>query len=157
MSSPAQSHYLNQCWLLMGEVLWQLPSQHVPKLLACIMWLKIIYFKNYCHISQGPIQLDQELHILWCKWHQDFSGSLFPLHISRNQLFVVVYWINSLTPWRCGNNFNSSPPSAAYMCQWTGSALVQVMSCGLYCAKPLPEPMLTYWQLGPWEHISVKF
>ena len=35
--------------------------------------------------------------------------------------------------------FNSSPQSTAYMCQWTRSALVQVMAC-----KPLPEPMLTY-------------
>ena len=43
--------------------------------------------------------------------------------------------------------FNSSPPSAAYMRQWTGSALVQVMACRLFGAKPLPEPMLTYRQL----------
>ena len=34
-------------------------------------------------------------------------------------------------------------PSAAYMRQWTGSALVQVMACRLFGAKPLPEPMLT--------------
>ena len=53
--------------------------------------------------------------------------------------------------------FNSSPPSAAYMRQWTGSSLVQVMACRLFGAKPLPEPMLTYCQLDSWEHISVKF
>ena len=41
--------------------------------------------------------------------------------------------------------------------QWTGSALVQVMSCHLFGAKPLPEPMLTYCQLDSWEQISVKF
>ena len=28
------------------------------------------------------------------------------------------------------------------MRQWTGSALVQVMACRLFGAKPLPEPML---------------
>ena len=33
------------------------------------------------------------------------------------------------------------PPRAAYMCQWTGSSLFQVMAC--FGAKPLPEPMLT--------------
>ena len=38
--------------------------------------------------------------------------------------------------------FNSSPPSAAYMRQRTGSALVNVMACHLFGAKPLPEPML---------------
>ena len=28
-------------------------------------------------------------------------------------------------------HINSSPRDAAYMCQWTGSALVQVMACRL--------------------------
>ena len=42
-------------------------------------------------------------------------------------------------------NQNSSPPSAAYRCQWTGSALVQIMACRLFGAKPLSKPMLGYW------------
>ena len=42
---------------------------------------------------------------------------------------------------------NSSPPSAAYMHQWIGSALVQIMDCRLYGAKPLSEPVLGYCQL----------
>ena len=45
--------------------------------------------------------------------------------------------------------FNSSPPSAAYMRQWNGPALVQATACRLYGAKSLPEPMLTYCQLNP--------
>ena len=53
--------------------------------------------------------------------------------------------------------FNSSPPSAAFMRQWTWSSLVQVMACRLFGAKPLPEPMLAYCQLDYWEHISMKF
>ena len=52
---------------------------------------------------------------------------------------------------------NSSPPSGAYMCQWTGSSLVQVMACHLIGAKPLPEPMLVYCQPDSWEQISMKF
>ena len=52
---------------------------------------------------------------------------------------------------------NTSSPSAAYMRQWTGSALVQVMACRLFGVKPLPEPMLPYCQLGPLEQTSVKF
>ena len=39
---------------------------------------------------------------------------------------------------------NSSPASAAYMHQWTGSTLVQIMAWHLFGAKPLPEPRLTY-------------
>ena len=44
---------------------------------------------------------------------------------------------------------NSSPPSAAYMHQWTGSALVQIMACRLIGTKPLSEPLLEYYQLYP--------
>ena len=52
---------------------------------------------------------------------------------------------------------NSSPPSAAYMRQWTRSALLQIMACRLIRAKPLSKPMLGYRQLDPWEETSVKF
>ena len=44
---------------------------------------------------------------------------------------------------------NSSPPSAAYMHQWIGSALIQIMACCLFSAKPLPKPMLCCCQLDP--------
>ena len=50
----------------------------------------------------------------------------------------------------------SSHPSATYMRQWIGSALIQVMACRLFGAKPLPEPMLAYCQLDPQEQTSVK-
>ena len=43
---------------------------------------------------------------------------------------------------------NSSPPSAAYMRHWTGSALVQIMACRLFGAKPLSKPMLDYHQMN---------
>ena len=44
---------------------------------------------------------------------------------------------------------NSSPPSAAYMRQWIGAALVQIMVCHLFGAKPLSKPMMGYYQLDP--------
>ena len=44
-----------------------------------------------------------------------------------------------------------------HICQWTGSALVQVMACCLFGNKPLPELMLACCQLDSWEQISVKF
>ena len=43
------------------------------------------------------------------------------------------------------------------MRRWTGSAWVQVMACRLFGAKSLPEPMLAYCQLDPYEQSSVKF
>ena len=40
------------------------------------------------------------------------------------------------------NHINSTPPSATYMRQWIGSALVQIMACHLFGAKPLSEGVL---------------
>ena len=40
-------------------------------------------------------------------------------------------------------------PSAAYMRQRIGPALVQIMACRLFGAKPLSKPMLGYCQLDP--------
>ena len=49
----------------------------------------------------------------------------------------------------CSVVLNSSPPSAAYMRQWIGSALVHIMACRLFGVKPLSKPMLGYYQLDP--------
>ena len=43
------------------------------------------------------------------------------------------------------------------MCQWIGSALVQIMACRLFGAKPLYKPTLGYCQLDPWGQTSVNF
>ena len=43
------------------------------------------------------------------------------------------------------NQFNSSPPSAAYI----QSRLGLVMTCRLFGAKPLSKPKLGYFQLDP--------
>ena len=42
---------------------------------------------------------------------------------------------------------NSSPLSATYMRQQIWSALVHIMACRLFGARPLFKPMLGYWQL----------
>ena len=49
---------------------------------------------------------------------------------------------------------NSSSPSASYMHQWIGPALLQIMACHLVSAKPLSEPILEYYQLYPMEQTS---
>ena len=43
------------------------------------------------------------------------------------------------------------------LCQYTRPLLVQKIACHLFGAKPLSEPNLTYYQLDPWEHTSLKF
>ena len=67
--------------------------------------------------------------------HSEQTTSVFPC-------YITVY---------------SSPPSAAYMRQWTGYVLVQVMACLLFGAKPLHETMLADSQLDTYEQTSVKF
>ena len=50
-------------------------------------------------------------------------------------------------------------PLVPHICmrQWTGSALVPSMACRLFGAKPLPETILTYCQLDPWEQTYMKY
>ena len=52
---------------------------------------------------------------------------------------------------------NSSPPGATYMRQWIWNALVQIMACRLFGAKPLFKQMLGYCQVDPKEQTLVKF
>ena len=48
----------------------------------------------------------------------------------------------------------TAPSAPLYKRLWTGPRLVQVTAFRLLGAKPLPEPMLAYCQLGLWEHTS---
>ena len=70
------------------------------------------------------------------------SQNIFEFRFYRNVIQICV---------------NSSPSSAAYMRQCTWSALVKIMACRLFGAKPLPESMLTESQLNHSEQTSVKF
>ena len=56
-----------------------------------------------------------------------------------------------------GIKVNSLRPSDAYMLPQPRTALVEIMACRLFGAKPLSEPMLEYCQFDPWEQTSVKF
>ena len=60
---------------------------------------------------------------------------------------IYMYTYIIITRLKC---INSSLASVTYMRQWTGSALVQVMACCLFGAKPLSEPMPTYRNKLQW-------
>ena len=86
--------------------------------------------------------------------------------VGVSQALVVDFLFGTIWNWRYPFStfdhilINSYPPSAAYimyMRQWTGSALVQVMTCRLFGDKPSPAPMLDYYQLDRYEQTSVKF
>ena len=84
---------------------------------------------------------------------QNYSCNTFPYQSAYNIATVVwpfksggklffdicnLNWTWNLTA------INLSPPSAAYMRQWIVTALVQMMACRLFGAKPSSKPMLGY-------------
>ena len=79
-----------------------------------------------------------------------FTGNQTITSSSRKLPWRV--WVNKLHA-----STNPSPPSAAYMRLWIGSALVQIMACRLFGAKPLSKPIPGYCQLDLYEQTSVKF
>ena len=65
-------------------------------------------------------------------------------YMTKIQIYFHVYWYKFIV-----TRVNSSPPSAAHIRQWIGSALVQIMPCHLFGTKPLSKPTLFYYQLDP--------
>ena len=66
-------------------------------------------------------------------------------------------WLSVCPSVRLSHLFHYVPIIVGELRWWTGSSLVQVMAYGLFYAKPLPEPMLPYYQLNAWKQISGKF
>ena len=121
-----------------------------------------------CPLSQIPAKLCQQI-VTYCRQPNILIHlTLTSVHLHSPRKYMIHYILLKNFSWLiaiivCDNviccilGFNSSPPGAAYMRQRTGSSLVQVMSCRLFGAKPLPEPMMAYCQPDSWEQISVKF
>ena len=68
--------------------------------------------------------------------------------IPQNVLENVVCEMSFILVWHQYAEYLSS--ASAYMRQWIGSALVQILACRLYGAEPLSKPMLLFvnWTLG---------
>ena len=143
----ATSHYFNQCWSFIDKNLrnlWDYTQLHIfPK---SVLWISNLGIKLMCkcvaenHVCSGDYFTDDFAILIWIQDKFHFFG------MNWYTQSVAVTWL-----------INSSPPRAAYKCQWTVSALVQIMACRLYGTKPLSEPMLDHYQLDPWEQSSVKF
>ena len=74
--------------------------------------------------------------------------------VPKGQIDNASPLVQVIVPYETISQFISL--SAAYIRRWTGLALVQVMACRLSGAKSLPDTKLTFYQLGPWEQLSVK-
>ena len=126
--------------------MWYATSYQFSMCLVRYLWLsmKVILYRR---------------HGVWNYWNTDClfnstaweSNKLSPLLAPCEGNPPDTDWVPSQ------RHINSFPPSAAYMPQWTGSAVVQIMACRLSGAEPLHEAMLTYCQLDPWEQNLVKF
>ena len=119
---------------------WRMTNEHFFSLL------------KLCHIKSNQIiswfnscfkLMQKNLH--WyacCLWFPQIKY-LNKLQTVCLQIFsefiVLLFWINSFSP------------SAVNVCQWYGSALVQVIAYRLFGAKPLPESMLLYFQLDKFQ------
>ena len=104
----------------------------------CVQWLE-----KWSHIFKRNLLLI----VSKLAWAQVMAWCLMaPSH------YLNQCWSNLWLQW-----VNSPPPSTAYIRQWIGSALVQIMACRLFGTEPLSKPMLPYCQLNSWEQISVKF
>ena len=64
------------------------------------------------------------------------------LGVFQQSKIAWILFVNSNTHF-----INSSPPSAAYMQHWFGSALLQIMACCLFCTNMMTswEHFLHYW------------
>ena len=87
-------------------------------------------------------------------WHARVPGNCHTELVCQRRTCFVLRTLTKLT---LHDMFNSPPPGAADMRRGTRSALVRVMACYRFVAKPLPEPMMAHCQLDSWEHISVEF
>ena len=88
----------------------------------------------------------------FCPFQPKSSFHLAPNQSDRSSNTMLPLQKNNSEKLICGHtslsSLKTSPPSAAYMRRWTGSALIQIMACLLFSAKPLPEPML-FLSIGP--------
>ena len=144
VAEPVPSHELNH----------QNPQEYFSNKFNSKWWVKLLapYF-------------DPRPKILWRSKCLIWADFIFPLQFyfmprMWPPLFSLVYnfWLDEMN-YICYHitvihilwhlpTVKSSPPSAADMGQWFGSALVQIIACRLFCAKPLSKPMLSYCSFG---------
>ena len=122
---------------------------HIFRHVSVIFVARVWYISTISQIRKGSEKTKPcssvQMVILFGSW---FHRSI---RVTREQLPLldIVAKTQAVTNEWLLNCLNSSPSSAVYMRQWIGSALVQIMACRLFGAKPLSKPMLDYCQLDP--------
>ena len=101
----------------------------------CFTW--IIY--RHTVTSWGVLVIRYNTGVCGLNEFNSLASEVYMLHGSWLALVIAGSAGGTDTPL-----INSSPPSAAYMRQWIGSALVQIKACRLFGAKPLSKPFLNF-------------
>ena len=102
---------------------------------ACTLESKS-WHQRFLHPSPLCTQNGNNYHFVWY-WHSEQK------RIEQYRRNGTGVWPRVLLSpfggacfqWLWFSASNSSPPCAAYMCQWSGPALVQIMSCCLFGAN----------------------
>ena len=102
-------------------------------------WLFTLFHQSRSVLSPNPIG-SALVQIMACRMNQWWPNALTHICGTRGRRVKV----NKALDCTALPGFNSSPPSATYMRQWIGSALVQIMACRLFGAKPLSKPILGF-------------
>ena len=116
------------------------------------------YWSNFgCQKIRNHLEMTEE-------WHSDCAGwtGLCLLPAKSSTTCVITVLTNDKIVNVSDEKFNaswvnSSPRRAAYMRQWSGSALFQIMAWCQIGAKPLSKSMLGFYQFDPKAQTSVNF
>ena len=126
----ATSHYLSQCWPRFMLAHGVTKPQWVKEYIFTFNWESSPIF-SHSHLPPITVMSQYPYGALNHRQHTCVLNSLF-----TKKHFTVPLWGEAIGELRSHEErvmslYNSSALCAAYMRQWTGSALVQVMACRL--------------------------
>ena len=162
MFRNVETDYIYACLFYFCIVIMKIQLPYLQPIFSA-PHLKIIHFRfAYKIASSFKCYYEEKIRVRLLSRNVEYID-LTDFSVSSNTCvrfvsLVNIGWDNDLSHIQHrATIFNSSPPIAAYMRQWIRSALIQIMACRLFGAKPLSSPMLGCCQLDPWEQTSVKF
>ena len=131
---------------------WRCSGSSADRRCSDYIWV-IDKFIAYYGVFEGIIRISM-IHVMY--WPMSFRVTLwywgnYCTRIKEETLKYMgkIGWYQSTTKHSKTQTawwLTHLPPSAAYMHQWIGSTLVQIMAWCLFGAKPLSKPMLSYCQ-----------
>ena len=120
------------------------------------LWLYIGYIEKYVMVIITKVLFGCRLPYNNDDWINDIQWFYVGLQIQLYLSTEACHFHQSTRKIHLNSMLISSLHSAVYVLRWTGSALVQIMACCLFSAKPSPEPMLFYCQLNLWEQTLME-